>query len=111
LLVQRPRASLEAGVRMRLAALLGAAGREEEGIALAKRAITLCQSLGDRSGEAASWALLALLDEAQGKRSDAEEALHKSLGLYRQQTVIVHAMGPAAGTVTAPMESRSPTRR
>jgi tetratricopeptide (TPR) repeat protein len=109
LLAQRPRASIEAGVRTRLAALLGAAGRDQEGIAFAKRAITLCQSLRDKSGEAASWALLGLLDEAQGKRSEAEEALHNSLALYRQQTVIVHAMGPAPGPVTAPVESRSPT--
>jgi tetratricopeptide (TPR) repeat protein len=110
LLAHRPHAASEAGLRMRLASLRGAAGREEEGIDFAKRAVTLCQSLRDVSGEAASWALLASLDEALGKRGESDEALRRSLGLYAQRTVIVHAIGSGPPPVTAPKEFQSPSR-
>ena len=110
LLAQRPQASSEAALRIRLAALRGAAGRDEEGIEFAKRAVTLCQSLRDVSGEAASWALLASLDEALGKHAEADEALRRSLRLYGQRTVIVHAIGSGPSSASAPREFRSPTR-
>ena len=111
LLGQRPRAAIEARVRIRLAALSAAIGREEHGIDSAKRAVTLCQSLRDVSGEAAAWTLLGGLHEALGHGPDAEDAFRRSLAIYRQQTLSVHAVrqsSPPAPTV--PKESRSPAR-
>jgi len=111
LLAQRPHARMEAGLRLHLAALAGVRGREEEGIALAKRAITLYQSLPDMSGEAASWALLASFYEALDQGAEAEEALRRSLAIYRQQSVTIHAIRPSGPSIlTAPTESRSPSR-
>ncbi len=88
-----------------------AIGREEHGIDSAKRAVTLCQSLRDVSGEAAAWTLLGGLHEALGHGPDAEDAFRRSLAIYRQQTLSVHAVrqsSPPAPTV--PKESRSPAR-
>jgi tetratricopeptide (TPR) repeat protein len=107
LLAQRPQALIEAALRIRLAALNGIIGRAEKGVDSAKRAVTLSQSLRDGSGEAASWALLASLHDALGQRAEGEEALRRSLGIYRQQSITVHAMRPAApAVVTVPKESR-----
>jgi tetratricopeptide (TPR) repeat protein len=92
LLQQRPQASIEARLRIRLAALNGMRGREEEGIQFAKRAVTLSQSLGDTSGEAAAWALLGSLHEALGHDSEMEEAFRRALAIYRKQPVSVHAI-------------------
>lgn len=106
-LQERPQASIEARLRIRLAALSGAMGREEEGIQFAKRAITLSQSLRDASGEAAAWTLLGSLHEALGRGPEAEEAFRRALGIYRQQAVVVHAVrsGSPAPPIS-PRESR-----
>jgi tetratricopeptide (TPR) repeat protein len=106
-LEQRPQAALEAGLRVRLAALNGAAGREARGIEFAKRAVTLYQSLHDVSGEAAAWSQLASLHGALGHDSEAEESLRTSLEIYRQQTLIVHPIrsAPLSATI-APREFR-----
>ena len=107
LLDQRPQAVIEAGLRHRLAALSSVPGREERGIELAKRAVTLYQSLRDLSGEASAWAVLASLYEALGHSAEAEEASRRSLAIYRQQAVIVHAIRPASSMPTiAPKEFR-----
>jgi tetratricopeptide (TPR) repeat protein len=107
LLEQRPQTAVEAGLRIRLAALSRTTAREEQGIEFANRAVTLYQSLRDVSGEAATWALLASLHQALGHGPEAEEALSRALGIYRQQEVIVHAIRsvspPAA---TSPRGSR-----
>ena len=95
LLNQRPQASVEAAVRVRLAALSSAAGRPQSGIESGRRAVTLFQSLGDVSGEAASWALLASLHEALGHGAEGDEASQKSLAMYRQRTLLVHAVRPS----------------
>jgi tetratricopeptide (TPR) repeat protein len=91
LLQQRPQASIEARLRIRMAALNGRKGREEEAIQSAKRAATLSQSLGDASGEAAAWALLGSLHEALGHGPETQEAFRRALAIYRQQVVVVHA--------------------
>ena len=107
LLEQRPQAAIEAGLRHRLAALSGVPGWEERGIEFAKRAVTLYQSLRDLSGEAAAWALLASLQEALGHSGEAEEASGRSLAIYRQQAVMVHAIRPSSSMPTiAPKEFR-----
>jgi len=107
LLDQRPQAVIEAGLRHRLAALSSVPGREERGIELAKRAVTLYQSLRDLSGEASAWAVLASLYESPGHGAEAEEASRRSLAIYRQQAVIVHAIRPASSMPTiAPKEFR-----
>ena len=107
LLDQRPQAVIEAGLRHRLAALSSVPGREERGIELAKRAVTLYQSLRDLSGEASAWAVLASLYESLGHGAEAEEASRRSLAIYRQQAVIVHAIRPASSMPTiAPKEFR-----
>jgi len=105
-LEQRPHAATEAALRMRLAALDSATGREEQGIESAKRAVTLYQSLRDASGEAAAWSILASLHQALGHAAEAEEALRRALGIYRQQTVTVHAASAAPSGAIAPRESR-----
>ena len=106
LLSQGPQAALEAGLRIRLAAVSVAAGREEQGIGSAKRAVTLYQSLGDVSGEAAAWALLASLHERLGHGAEADEAYRRSLSIYRQRALTVHAFRPAPEAPTVPKESR-----
>ena len=106
LLTQRPQAAVEAGLRVRLAAVNGAAGRQEQGIESGKRAVTLFQSLGDVSGEAASWALLGSLHESLGNAAEAEEAYGRSLAIYRQRALMVHAFRPAPEAATAPKEFR-----
>jgi tetratricopeptide (TPR) repeat protein len=106
-LAQRPQATHEAGLRIRLAAISSITRREAEGVESAKRAVTLYQSLRDVSGEAASWALLASLHEALGQRAEADEALRRSLAIYRQLSVTVHAIRPPAPTAaTVPKEFR-----
>ena len=106
-LAQRPHPSMEARLRIRLAALSGESGRVEDGLASAKRAVTLYQSLRDVSGEAAAWALVASIHQSVGQAAEADVALSRALGLYRQQTVIVHAGGPSsAALATVPLESR-----
>jgi tetratricopeptide (TPR) repeat protein len=107
LLQQRPQASIEARVRTRLAALNSARGREEEGIQFAKRAVTLAQSLGDTSGEAAAWTLLGSLHDALGHGPEAEEAFRLALAIYRRQAVVVHAVRAGSPPApTFPRESR-----
>lgn len=106
LLSQRPQAALEAGLRIRLAAVSVAAGREEQGIESGKRAVTLFQSLGDVSGEAAAWAILASLHEGLGHGAEADEAYRRSLSIYKQRTLAVHAFRPAPEAPTVPKESR-----
>ena len=107
LLEQRPQAAIEAELRLRLAAVHGMTGREEQGIESAKRAVTLHQSLRDVSGEAAAWTLLGALHQGLGQNAEAEEAFRRALGIYRQQGLIVHAMRPAASPpATSPRESR-----
>lgn len=107
LLEQRPHAAIEAGLRIRLAAINAATGREERGIESAKRAVTLYQSLRDVSGEAAAWGLLATLHQSLGQLPETEEALRRSLSIYRQQALTVHPLRPASPPgVTSPRESR-----
>ena len=111
LLEQRPQPGIEAGLRIRLAALSHMMGREEQGIESAKRAITLSQSLRDVSGEAAAWALLGSLHEALGRGPEAEDAFRHALGIYRQQVMIVHAAQPTSPpSATSPRGSRSRVR-
>lgn len=106
LLRQRPGAALEAGLRIRLAAVSVAAGREGQGIESGKRAVTLFQSLSDVSGEAAAWALLASLHEGLGHDAEADEAYRRSLSIYRQRSLTVHAFRPTPEAPTVPKESR-----
>lgn len=107
LLEQRPHAAVEAGLRIRLAAVSAATGREERGIESAKRAVTLYQSLRDVSGEAAAWGLLASLHQSLGQLPETEEALRRALSIYRQQAISVHAIRPPIPTAaTSPRESR-----
>ena len=107
LLEQRPYGAIEAKLRIRLAALNGTIGREEQGIESAKRAVTLSQSLHDVSREAAAWTLLASLHHTLGHASEAEDALHRALVMYQQQTTVVHAGGLALPSLaTGPGESR-----
>ena len=108
LLEQRPQPGIEARLRIRLAALSAAMGREEQGIESAKRAVTLSQSLRNVSGEAAAWTLLGSLHEAIGHGPEAEDASRRALGIYRQQVVIVHAVRPSSPPATSPKGSRSP---
>ena len=102
LINQRPQAAVEAGLRLRLAAVSGADGRQVLGIESAKRAVTLFQSMGDVSGEAASLALLASLQEGLGHGNEAEEAYRKSLTIYRQRPIMVHAFRPGPQAPTVP---------
>ena len=51
LVEQRPQASMEAGLRYRLAALYGVTGQREKGLECSRRAVTLYQTLRDLSGE------------------------------------------------------------
>lgn len=106
-LVQTPQTGIEAGLRLRLAALSGATGREEQGIESAKRAATLYQSLRDLPGEAAALALLASLHQALEHEPEAEEALRRALRIYRQQSMTVHAMRSGSPSeATAPRGSQ-----
>jgi len=101
LLEQRPQTAVEAGLRIRLAAISRVTASEEQGIESAKRAVTLYQSLRDVSGEAAAWALLASLHQALGHGPEAEDAFSRALGIYRQQELIVHgirSVSPPAAT-------------
>jgi tetratricopeptide (TPR) repeat protein len=93
---QSPQASIEAGLRSRLAALSGVTGQEEQGIGHARRAVTLYQALRDPAGEAASWSLLAALQREVGRQQEAEEALQRALLLYRQRQLVVHAVRSSA---------------
>ena len=106
LLEQRPHTATEAALRIRLAAIDSTTGREEQGIESAKRAVTLYQSLRDVSGEAAAWGLLSSLHQALGHASEADEALRRALGIYRQQAVVVHACSASPSAAIAPRGSR-----
>ncbi len=106
LLEQRPQAAIEAGLRIRLAALNGVMGREKQAMESAKRAVTLSQSLRDVSGEAAAWTLLGSLYQRLGQSAEAEEAFRRGIGIYRQQMVTVHGMRVAPPAPTSLMESR-----
>jgi tetratricopeptide (TPR) repeat protein len=101
-LEQRPQPAVEARLRIRVAALSGETGREEQGIESGKRAVTLYQSLRDVSGEAAAWALLASLHHALGQAQESEEALRRALGIYGQRIMTVHDIRPAAAPATSP---------
>lgn len=83
---------LEADLQRRLSYVYEALGRPEQGIAPAKRALTLYQSLRDPSSEAASWALLATLYRATGQESQGEEATQRALLIHRYQQLMVHAV-------------------
>jgi tetratricopeptide (TPR) repeat protein len=107
LLERRPKATTEAGLRFRLAAVSAAMGKEEEGVFFAKRAVTLYQSLRDLSGEAATWTLLASFHHTLGHGDVAEQALRRALEIYHQQQLNVHAIRPARPpTTTSPKEFR-----
>jgi tetratricopeptide (TPR) repeat protein len=106
LLDQWPQSGVEASLRVRLAAVSGATGRQEQGIESGKRAVKLFQSLGDVSGEAASWALLASLHDDLGHGAEAEEAYQRALAIYRQRPLFVHAFRPAQEGPTVPKEFR-----
>ena len=107
LLEQRPQAAVEAGVRIRVASLSASTDRNEQGLEFAKRAVTLTQSLRDGSGEAAAWTLLASLHQALGHDMEAEEALRRALGIYRQHAVIVpHLRSARLPAATSPRVSR-----
>jgi tetratricopeptide (TPR) repeat protein len=109
LLEQRPQATVEAGLRIRSAALSSVNGREEQGIDSAKRAVTLSQSLRDVSREAAAWTLLGSLHATLGHDLDAEDALQRALVIYRQQALVVHAVrSTSPSSATSPKESRLP---
>jgi tetratricopeptide (TPR) repeat protein len=104
LVEQRPQAGMEAALRYRVSAMYGAIGQQEKGIGLAKRAVTLYQSLHDPSGEAASWALLASLYEAFGQHQEEDEAGQRALAIFRQRQIVVHAARPSANPLLS--ESR-----
>lgn len=105
-LAQRPQAAVEARLRIRVAALSGEMGREEQGIESGKRAVTLYQSLHDVSGEAAAWALLASLHHALGHAQESEEALRRALGIYGQRATTVHDLRPGVSPATSPAGAR-----
>jgi tetratricopeptide (TPR) repeat protein len=83
---------LEADLQRRLSHVYEALGQSENGIAPAKRALTLYQSLRDPSSEAASWALLASLYRATGQDNQGEEATERALSIHRHQQFMVHAV-------------------
>ena len=103
LVEQRPQASMEAGLRYRLAALYGVTGQQEKGLEFSRRAVTLYQTLRDSSGEAASWSLLASLQQALGQNQQAEESRQRALSLYGQRQLAIHAFRSS----TDPPQSRS----
>src|SRR5262245_33128689 len=93
---QRSQASMEAGVRYRLAAIYGATGQQEKGAEFSRRAVTLYQSLRDPSGEAASWSQLASHQQALGQTQQAEESGQRALSIYKQRQLVVHAIRSTA---------------
>jgi tetratricopeptide (TPR) repeat protein len=93
---QQPQASMEAGLRYRLSAIYGMTGQQEKGTEFSRRAVTLYQSLRDPSGEAASWSLLASLQQALGQNQQAEESGQRALAIYRQRQFAVHAVRSSA---------------
>jgi tetratricopeptide (TPR) repeat protein len=103
LVEQRPQASMEAGLRYRLAALYGDTGQQEKGLEFSRRAVTLYQTLRDSSGEAATWSLLASLQQALGQNQQAEESRQRALSLYGKRQIAIHALRPS----TDPLQSRS----
>ncbi len=107
LLEQRPHAQMEAGLRLRLAEVHDLAGRPEQGVDFARRAVTLFQSLRDLPGEAAAWTLLAALHQALQHPQEAGEAREQALSIYRRQQMRVHAMRQSSpSTSIVPKESR-----
>jgi tetratricopeptide (TPR) repeat protein len=103
---QRPQAAIEASLRVRLAAVSGDIGRQEQGIESGKRAVTLFQSLGNLSGEAAAWALLASLHDELGHGAEAGEASRRALTIYGQRGLMVHAFRLPTEALTVPKESQ-----
>ena len=102
LVEQRPQAQIEAGLRFRLAAVHDLAGEPEQGVGIARRAVTLFQSLRDLPGEAAAWALLASLHRTLQQQQEAGEAQEQALSIYRREQVLVHAIrqsSPSTGLV------------
>ena len=85
-------ARAEADLQRRLSSVYEAMGQPEHGIAPAKRALTLYQSLRDPSGEAVSWVLLASLYYKTGQQSEGEEATQHALLIHRHQQLMVHAI-------------------
>jgi tetratricopeptide (TPR) repeat protein len=92
LVEQRPQAPMEAGLRLRLAALHDLGGRPDLGVDHGRRAVTLFQSLRDLAGEAAAWAVLASLHHMLDQHQEAEEASARALSIYRRQDITVHAI-------------------
>lgn len=83
---------LEADLQRRLSLVYEALGQPENGIAPAKRALTLYQTLRDPSSEASTWALLASLYRATGQENQGEEATQRALSIHRHQQLMVHAV-------------------
>jgi tetratricopeptide (TPR) repeat protein len=96
LVEQRPQAPIEAGLRLRLAALHDLEGRPDLGVDYGRRAVTLFQSLRDLPGEAATWAVLASLHHTLEQHQEAEEASARALSIYRRQEITVHAIGQSS---------------
>ena len=107
LVEQRPQAQIEAGLRFRLAAVHDLAGEPEQGVGIARRAVTLFQSLRDLPGEAAAWALLASLHRTLQHQQEAGEAQEQALSIYRREQVLVHAIRQSSpSTELVPKGSR-----
>jgi tetratricopeptide (TPR) repeat protein len=92
LLERRPQASVEAAVRTRVSAMYDMLDRQGQGIEVARRAVTLYQSLRDLSGEGAAWTRLATLHRTLNHYQEADEALQRALSIYRRQELLVHAI-------------------
>jgi tetratricopeptide (TPR) repeat protein len=82
--------AFEAKLRLRLAQLDSAEGQVSDGVTLARRALLLSHTLRDRDAEAAAWALLADLYRKSDRQQEAEEAVMRSLAIYRTKELVVH---------------------
>ena len=82
--------AFEAKLRLRLAQLDSAEGQVNDGVTLARRALLLSHTLRDRDAEAAAWALLADLYRKSDRQQEAEEAVMRSLAIYRTKELVVH---------------------
>ena len=83
---------LEADLQRRLAYVYESMHQPERGIAPAKRALTLYQSLHEPAGEAVALTVLASLYRMAGQESQSEEAVQRALMIHRHQQFMVHAV-------------------
>lgn len=83
---------LEADLQRRLAYVYESMRQPERGIAAAKRALTLYQSLHDPAGEAVALTVLASLYRMAGQENQSEEAAQRALMIHRHQQFMVHAI-------------------